>query len=743
MLDDYCSEIITPALVLAEVMRIERSPLFTQSHGLQRFLHFVVEQTLAGEEDSLKETYLGMALYQKEATYDPREQPVVRVAATRLRDRLEQYYAAEGVDSRIRIDLPKGSYIPIFRWQLQLLGPELVIKTEPPVQVATPMDLVTGEPAWFKRWLLWSMVSVAVLVAVADVSFRLMHGTKEKDGLLDHNFVVLPLTSEPGFALDPAVSPNSQQWAYSWNGEEEEAYNIYARKIRDNNPVKLTNWHEGQALHPAWSPDGHSLAYLYISGRGGELHVLDLTIMKDRKVTDVAIEQGFHGNPLHAPRVIGPVWSRSGRELIYAEIGGPPGQNGFVQLSLMDGKRAVLTRSAPAQQDGYPMLSPDGRKLAFARFTNGSTSAIYLLDMSNLSLLKVGLDWPGIRGIAWDPSGTELIISGNRFRNAYAVWRVPLDGREPQAVASGISYPLQPFFAPDGRSLALTSWNEESSIAQVGVGADGKVVDLFPSVLRSFAAQYSPDGGRIAFVSNRSGSWEIWIANRKGDGLRQLTQLHDGKIAGLAWSPNGRRIAAQAVYQETLRIMLIDSTTGDISPLRIAGFEGLPVMSPAWSNDGQFLYFTSQVSQKMGVWKVASDGIGAPLRVLSQAISQCAEDASGKYLYFTTNEPGVWRLPLVGTESVPEEIPELRSIYPAGNWELVGNQIFLMDSNGQHHRIESFDLTTRQLRPLTADLAKVLFDTDSLSVDPLYKGYLLARHSIIDGSNIMILQQHP
>jgi serine/threonine-protein kinase len=98
-----------------ELKRIMVSRSFRQVDRLQRFLSFIVEETLAGRGDRLKEYPVGVDVFGKDSSFDPRMDPIVRVQARRLRIRLTSYYQDEGQNDEVIIDLPKGGYAPIFR----------------------------------------------------------------------------------------------------------------------------------------------------------------------------------------------------------------------------------------------------------------------------------------------------------------------------------------------------------------------------------------------------------------------------------------------------------------------------------------------------------------------------------------------------------------------------------------------------------------------------------------------------
>src|SRR5215510_2452269 len=99
--------------VRSQLHRILASELFTRSERMSAFLRFVVEQTLDGRGDSLKEQVLGSELYGKGPEFDGAVDTIVRVEARRLRDKLREYYAEFPRDP-ILISLPKGTYVPLF-----------------------------------------------------------------------------------------------------------------------------------------------------------------------------------------------------------------------------------------------------------------------------------------------------------------------------------------------------------------------------------------------------------------------------------------------------------------------------------------------------------------------------------------------------------------------------------------------------------------------------------------------------
>ena len=98
-----------------QLERVLASVTFRQVDRLKRFLEFTVSEALAGRGDQLKEYVIGVQVFDKDSTFDPRADPIVRVQARRLRARLARYYREEGGADAVLIDLPKGGYAPVFK----------------------------------------------------------------------------------------------------------------------------------------------------------------------------------------------------------------------------------------------------------------------------------------------------------------------------------------------------------------------------------------------------------------------------------------------------------------------------------------------------------------------------------------------------------------------------------------------------------------------------------------------------
>ena len=100
-------DLVSPDELDRELERILASQTFARSHRLRDLLRYTVERIKSGRADSIKEYLLAVEVFDRKPSFDPRFDSIVRVQASRLREKLEKYYATEGLTDEIRIALPK------------------------------------------------------------------------------------------------------------------------------------------------------------------------------------------------------------------------------------------------------------------------------------------------------------------------------------------------------------------------------------------------------------------------------------------------------------------------------------------------------------------------------------------------------------------------------------------------------------------------------------------------------------
>lgn len=105
---------ISQELIKKYLNKVLASKYFAGTKSLKRFLEFIVVTTLEDKEEQIKEYILGTEVFDRNESFDPRIDPIVRVEARRLREKLDIYYSTEGSQDRVIIQIPKGGYVPVF-----------------------------------------------------------------------------------------------------------------------------------------------------------------------------------------------------------------------------------------------------------------------------------------------------------------------------------------------------------------------------------------------------------------------------------------------------------------------------------------------------------------------------------------------------------------------------------------------------------------------------------------------------
>ena len=478
-----------------------------------------------------------------------------------------------------------------------------------------------------------TLVVALVGLLVALVAWQLRGPGSRANGIpptLSHS----RLTQREGLERWPSISPDGKWVVYEADGD------IYLQSVSGQTPINLTKDSPSAETHPAFSPDGETIAFRSTRDGGG-IFLMGRTGESVRRLTN----GGFN-----------PAWFPDGESIVYATSestgGGPENRLAFSELwtvSVDAGEPRRLFAGDAVQ----PRVSPNGRRISYwcvpsdpatRRLAPGDEPAnreIWTIDTNGNNPVKVAghdaIDWNPV----WSPDGKWLYFLSNRS-GSMGLWRVALD--ETSGVTSGDPQPLatpawyvtdfslsadgtvgvyssltatnnvarvgfdpgtatirgdiemittgsNDFFwfdvTKDGRFVALTTSSRTREDLYVLTVADGSMRQLTNDFARDRRPRWSPDARSIYFDSDRRGP-QIWRIDADGSGLRQLTN-EPGRIRfyGLP-SPDGARMAA--IDQNDGNIAIYD--TRDFSkPLQVVtapvGPKVRAIRVLDWSPDGR------------------------------------------------------------------------------------------------------------------------------------------------------------
>jgi serine/threonine protein kinase len=521
-------------------------------------------------------------------------------------------------------------------------------------------------------------IAIAVVLALAAWLFHGRESRKASTVVGE----VSPLTAYSGSVSDGTFSPDAQQIAFTWDGPSHDNVDIYVRPLAGGSPRRLTT-DPAPDIAPAWSPDGRWVAFI----RGDGIYLTAASGGPERRLTT-----------LDADTL---AWTNDGESLAASAQVSTGGVNSIYLVSLSSGQIRRLTMPAGSLGDRDPSFSPDGKKLAFVRWNPPAGCGVYLCDFVENSCRNprpLTRD-SEIYGVAWTADGNEIVFSAARG-GMESLWRVPIDrpGRATPVpgVQGNARRPAtahvrgEPASAPSTR-LIYSRMLIDYNIWRMELKAGSIASPLVTSTQLNVSPEYSPDGRRIAFMSDRSGHKEIWVSD--GDGLNPQQVTFFGKNTGDGspvlyadgsprWSPDGSRIAFHAIAESKHRIYVIGAHG---ESLRRVVPEAFDAWRPAWSRDGHSIYFSSNRSGAVNLWKAPVDGSENAVQVTKGVGYDPAESPDGRLLYFF-DEGGRWEGDIAPNGSTLWSMPVgrgpatavLEGVQPT-RWAIVDKGIYYLD----------------------------------------------------------------
>ena len=541
---------------------------------------------------------------------------------------------------------------------------------------------------------------------------------------------VTPLTST-GSANNPAFSADGKLIAFSDSGPNRDNPDIFVQQIGSGNPLRLTT-DPGVDASPVFSPDDRYIAFT-----------------RDAKTLLLV---PVLGGP---ERKLGPVegtyidFSPDGKTIAVTARELKTDPLGIFLVSVDSGSRKRLT-SGPLSFNGTtsqnpgdysPRFSPDGRMIAFDRqlFTTSHEVGVVTVGSGETKILSGGQQ--NINGLAWMPDSREVVYSARRG-TPQQLWTISAAGGTPRPLSLAGEGAFGPVISRDGRRLAYVRRSRAVNIWRMdlqpgGDGSSGNPVKVISSTQWQGEPCISPDGKRIAFASDRSGTYEIWVSNFDGTSPVQLTFL-GGHAGSPMWSPDSRRIAFDFSGDGNPDIYVIDADGG--APKRLTTNPASDVL-PSWSSNGLWIYFiayrkdVSNPAATSQIWRVSPEG-GQEGQLTHQGVSFAMESPDGKVLYYSTGK--AWKVsPEGGAGSPVVESPGGLTYH---NWQPENDGLYFIGrmgtSSAAEYHLQFFDFATRKVTSLR-QLEKLPSSGMSISSD---RRYIFFGQLERDDSDVMLVE---
>jgi hypothetical protein len=346
--------------VWEQIERLEKSAVFHRSKRATEILHLVLKNDLDGK--SVSEREIGIAVFGLSSDWDPKIDPIVRIAASRLRAKLQEYYGDAGREDPVLIEIPRGGYASrvVFRQ-----APGVENRGLPPSGglAAGSQTLVPGVPTEQARktkqarnWVGLSLrftVSALALTLLVLVALIVRHRTQADQA---DNFAVRPFANDKTLQSSPAISPDGTTVAYvrySGDGTSQ----IMLRTLDGTRTRSLT---QGKVLdlNPSWSPNGESIAFLRVQGEAAEIVVETIANRTEREIA--WIDASERGDWVYdsGPQLdnFGPVWDHTGTSLFVVDAVPERHSLAVFRIDLATGVGEQITHPPNASEDYLPRV---------------------------------------------------------------------------------------------------------------------------------------------------------------------------------------------------------------------------------------------------------------------------------------------------------------------------------------------------------------------------------------------------
>lgn len=586
------------------------------------------------------------------------------------------------------------------------------------------------------RWALGAALAVVLVIVAVSSKSHWGHSPWFLAGTLS------PMALTPGNDLEamPAVSPAGRTLAYVTRRPDSPHFKIYVRPLADRGSFgQPLDTGAGEAFYPSWSPDGRTLAFLRCTPGLCEICTLPATSGAVHVVRAMPRFSLVDDRPYYIYLRLNPVWTPDGRSIIfpYRDLDGDSQR--LVRHDLDTDAEEVLTSGKQWEEDHAPALSPDGKSLAFFR-ANLSYADVMQVDLKTHRQTTVAshLSLP-TNGLTWSPDGHGMVISRQEPNKPWALWWISLSGISRQLPVA-LESPQAPVFTPDGTTLMVLSVDRSQSLAVVTDENPSMPHELFTSHQHDLSVAFAPDGRDAAFLSDRSGSTEVWLAEVTAEGALHNRQLTHGLAAGtsfLSWSPRGQKLVLSS-GKERGSVWIVDVHTGEVTTIYVPQLTRSLIFSPVWAEDEKSLYVAVS-GDHSGIFRIGLEN-GFPVQQLVEDHTWLLQIDGARALYYIRRSgTGLYRINLQVSKPVAEPVDTFRKVRTSLAWVLSEHAIYFVDLYDVQRKLQRYDLALGTVTNTPELLPNVVF-TSTMTRSATSHVIVFPHWSPTSGSRIVTLQ---
>ena len=355
---------------------------------------------------------------------------------------------------------------------------------------------------------------------------------------------------------------------------------------------------------PRWSPDSKWIAFTsFKEGRAGIFLVSPLG-GPAQKLVDL---------PQREPESDALValgkqpWSPDGRWLLFARAG-EKGGAALWRIDLEGRQEKELLPAVEGQSFAEPSLAPDGRRIVFTRASIDGQASLWLLDLDGSEPRPLLAEKANAMEPLFSPGGEAVIFVSDRAGSEGNVWTIDLASRRIAPVTLSPTLVGSPVVARDGRLAVATSSHQTDLYLDAVDGSSQRRLTFHTH--DNFGPRLSPDGRKIAYMSNRTGDPEIWLLDVESGEERRLTD-NPARDMSPTWAPDGRSILFSSDRDPAHPLWTLEIDGGRIEPVGkgVAALDKLRPVWGQWAPDGSRLgLVVADDSRNGSLWTLARDG---------------------------------------------------------------------------------------------------------------------------------------